>query len=464
MHTFKRRISDALNDTTLQKALKRAKCGFVDKRQVAIEELPEFNLLRRDARRLKAHTLAYLDFYLTRFEQQVIAHGGQVHWADTAQTACNQIVDLCQQVNAQRIVKSKSMISEEINLNRALANFEVVETDLGEYIIQLAQESPSHIVAPAVHKSREAVAELFHMYHPHSQASTIAELVNEARQILRDKFLQAELGITGANFLVAETGTVILVTNEGNADLAHTLPPTHIVVTSIDKIVPTLEDATTFLRLLGRSATGQTMTTYTTLVTGARRQTEAEGPDNFHVVLVDNGRTRLIGTELQTILYCIRCGACLNHCPIYNAIGGHAYGWVYPGPMGAVLTPLLQNLTTTYALPEASTLCGRCEAVCPLEIPLPQLLRQLRVKVHQTKLTLRRTRWLLALWAFCVRHPRLYHLMNAWSINLLSLLGCRTLSILPILKIWSKSRDIPLPQGRTFMALYRLEEKSQRTI
>jgi len=453
---FKSQAILALRNASLQQALARTKSHFIDKRLNAVKALPEFDSLRQRGREIKEHTLAHLDFYLEYFEKQVIAQGGQVHWADTPQTACQQILSICQA--AKRITKGKSMVTEEINLNQALqqAGLEVVETDLGEYIIQLAKEPPSHIIAPAVHKSKEEVAELFHTHHQQygltQRLNQIPELVNQARQVLREKFLTADVGITGANFLIAETGSTVIVTNEGNGDLTNTLPRVHIVVAGLEKVVPTLEDVTTLIRLLARSATGQEITSYTTFSTGPRRPDDLDGPEEFHVVLVDHGRSTMLGNEFHDILRCIRCGACLNHCPVYGSIGGHAYGWVYPGPMGAVLTPLMLGFREGGDLPNASTLCGRCEEVCPLHIPLPSLLRSLRIR-HRSK-----GRWLLSVWAFFARHPRLYHFFAAKKIRLLHRLGRRKggFRYLPFAGGWTISRDMPAPQqSDTFISAWK---------
>jgi L-lactate dehydrogenase complex protein LldF len=462
-HAFKSQTKLALKNATLQSALKRTKSHFIDKRRNAIDALPEFNSLRQRAREIKEHTLAHLDFYLEHFEKQVQASGGSVHWAETSETACAQIVSICQAANARRVTKGKSMICEEISLNSALeqAGLEVTETDLGEYIIQLAKEPPSHIIAPAVHKTRKQVAELFHQHHKKEDKTEhltdIPSLVNEARQVLRDKFLSADVGITGANFLIAETGSTVIVTNEGNGDLTNTLPRVHIVVTSIEKMVPTLEDTTTLLRLLARSATGQEITSYTTFSTGKRRQSDLDGPAEFHVVLVDNGRSKMLGNEFHEMLHCIRCGACLNHCPVYGAVGGHAYGWVYPGPMGSVLTPLMLGLKEAGQLPNASTLCGRCEEVCPMQIPLPKLLRHLRIKEHQAKLSPTRGRFALKLWAFFAKRPRLYHRFTALKIAFLSWFGRKrgAFRYLPFAGGWTAARDMPAPQGATFMEIWK---------
>jgi L-lactate dehydrogenase complex protein LldF len=453
----------ALADATLQQALAKAGAGFVGKRRGAIDALPEFDALRAAGRDIKEHTLAHLDHYLLRFEQQVEAAGGHVHWVQTPQDACTAVLEICRAAGARRIAKGKSMVGEEIAINDALegAGFEVVETDLGEYIIQVAHEPPSHIIAPAVHKTRAQIAALFESLHHQPGLTrpleTVPQIVDEARQVLREKFLSADVGITGANFLIAETGSTVIVTNEGNGDLSATLPRVHVVLASIEKVVPTLEDASVLLRLLARSATGQEITSYTTFFTGPRRADDADGPAEFHVVLVDNGRSNLLGGAYHDMLRCIRCGACLNHCPVYGAIGGHAYGWVYPGPMGAVLTPLMIGLEAGKALPDASTLCGRCEEVCPMSIPLPQLLREHRRQAFDRRLTPPRGRWALAAWAFVARRPALYRRTSRVGVWLLKRLsrGRGRLSKLPFAAGWTAARDLPAPQGDTFMAQWQ---------
>lgn len=462
---FKTNAAVALHNEALQTALARAKSGFVDKRLKAIRGLPEFDRLCAEARSIKEHTLQHLDFYLQRYEQQVVRAGGQVHWASTPREACEAIVGICRSVDGKRVTKGKSMVAEEIALNPALeaAGLEVIETDLGEYIIQLANEPPSHIIAPAVHKTRDEISDLFHEHHEQygllKRLTAIPDLVNEARSILRQRFLSADVGITGANFLIAETGSSVIVTNEGNGDLTSSLPRVHIVVASIDKLVPNLDDATTLIRLLGRSATGQAMTSYTTFATGARRALDLDGPEQYHVVLVDNGRSTMLGNEFRDMLRCIRCGACLNHCPVYGAVGGHAYGWVYPGPMGSVLTPLMVGLEEAADLPNACTLNGRCQQVCPMDIPLPQMLRGLRQREYEAKLSPPRVRWALRLWAFLAARPTLYHAVVALPLKLMGAMGRKRgrFARLPLASGWTRSRDMPAPQGETFIAAWARE-------
>lgn len=462
-HAFKRNVRASLRDERLQKALGNIATGFIEKRRKAVDAIPEFEDLRQAGRAIKEHTLAHLDYYLERFEAQVIATGGQVHWASTPEQARQIVVELCRQAGARRVTKGKSMVGEEIGLNGALeaAGLEAVETDLGEYIIQLAREPPSHIIAPAIHKTRQDIATLFRDHHGRygltAPLETPRAIVDEARQVLREKFVSADVGITGANFLIAETGSSVLVTNEGNGDLTASLPPVHIVLASIEKLVPTLEDAGVLLRLLARSATGQHFTAYTSLHTGPRRPGDADGPEAFHVVLLDNGRSGMLAGEFRDMLRCIRCGACLNHCPVYGAVGGHAYGWVYPGPMGAVLTPLMVGLDEGGELPNASTLCGRCEAVCPMSIPLPSLLRRLREHQHEQRKGSRLARLALAGWGYLARRPGLYRQVMALGVAVLGRLGRRRgrLRRLPLARGWTQFRDLPAPEGETFQAAWK---------
>ena len=313
---------------------------------------------------------------------------------------------------------------------------------------------------------KEQVAESFRATHDHLPATRALEeprtLCDEARAVLRQKFLAADVGITGANFLIAETGSSIIVTNEGNGDLTQILPKAHIVLASLEKVVPTLEDASTLLRLLARSATGQEFSTYTTVSTGPRRAEDTDGPGEYHVVLIDNGRSALLGGEFQDMLRCIRCAACLNHCPVYGAVGGHAYGWVYSGPMGAVLTPTLIGIDKAGHLPNASTFCGRCESVCPMRIPLPKMMRQWREREFAQKLSPRTQRWGLGLWAYFAKRPPLYRLASSAASRILGLLGGARgrFRALPLASGWTDMRDMPAPEGKSFMTLWAERGKS----
>lgn len=456
---FQNRATIALRDVTLQQALGRAQDGFIGKRTTAATDLPEFEALREEARKTKDHVLAHLDHYLVRYEEAVQRAGGVVHWARDAQEARDIVLAICQRAGARTVCKGKSMVSEEIGLNAALltSGMEVVETDLGEYILQLAGETPSHIVTPALHKTKDEIAELFHVNHRRPRQIEVADLVDEARQVLREKFFCADVGITGGNFLVAETGSSVIVTNEGNGDLTQTLARVHIVTSSIERVVPTLEDVSLFLRLLARSATGQETETYTTLSTGPRRCGDEDGPDEYHVVLVDNGRSKMLAGRFRDMLRCIRCGACMNHCPVYGAVGGHAYGWVYPGPMGAVLTPLFVGLDAAYDLPNACTLNGRCQSVCPVKIPLPDLLRELRHAQFEQGVVPKAQRRMLGAWSIIARRPVLHEIVSRIATRVLGRWSRarKIVARLPLAAGWTESRELPVAEGKTFLEQWR---------
>ncbi len=463
---FKRNATEALADQRLQDAMEGfTKNGFVAKRAALVDTVPEWAEIRAQARVTRNHTLQHLDFYLQEYEKRVIENGGVVHWASTAEEACTIIETICRDAGASKVAKGKSMVSEEVGLNAALerAGCEVVETDLGEYIIQLAGEAPSHIIAPAIHKTKEQVSDLFHRHHGGEPISDRGALVAEARRVLREKFLAADVGITGANFLVAETGQHVLVTNEGNGDLCSSLPRVHVMISSIEKVLPTLEDATSMVRLLAGSATGQQVSNYTSYYSGPKHADHLDGPEQYHVVLVDNGRSEMLGNEFREMLRCIRCGACLNHCPVYGAIGGHAYGWVYPGPMGSVITPAMIGLENAPDLPNACTLNGRCAEVCPMSIPLPDLLRRHRTTAWRRKLAGRRARIATAAWSWFVRHPGIYHRASKLAVAILHRLGRANGSIakLPLASGWTASRDLPAPQSGTFMQAWQKRERAQ---
>src|SRR4051794_34316577 len=465
--TFPENARVGLADPTLQRALGLARTGFPLRRRQAIDRLPEFEALRDQGKAIKDHTLAHLDYYLERYEQNVTAAGGQGHWARTAEEARAAILQICRSIGAKIVTKGKSMVAEEIALNDYLeANWITpVETDLGEYIIQLRHEPPSHIIAPAIHLMKEQVADTFRAAHRELDPARVLDeprtLCDEARTVLRPHFLDADVGITGANFLVAETGSSIIVTNEGNGDLTQTLPRVHIVITSIEKVVPTLEDTATLLRLLARSATGQEFSSYTTLSTGPRQPGDLDGPEQYHVVLLDNGRTGLLGGEFQDMLRCLRCSPCLNHCPVYAAVGGHAYGWVYPGPMGAVLTPALVGVGEAGHLPNASTFCGKCESVCPVKIPLPKMMRHWRERQFAERLAPPVYRSGLRLWAWLAQRPQLYHAMAEIAGRALGWAGQGRgrFRALPLAAGWTRVRDMPAPEGRSFQSLWAEQQR-----
>jgi L-lactate dehydrogenase complex protein LldF len=464
---FKENAARAMDDAGLQKALGAVRTSLPARRAAGVAGLPEFERLRDIGRDIKNHTLANLDFYLETWAANVEKSGGHVHWCSTADEARAAVLEICTRAGARTVTKGKSMISEELGINQHLEAHGIapVETDLGEYILQLRGETPSHIIGPAFHLNREDWEASFRKSHTDLPAGRVfaerRDIMAEARAKLREKFLAADVGITGANFLIAETGSSVIVTNEGNGDLTQTLPRVHVVLASIEKVVPTLEDATSLLRLLARSATGQDFSVYTTFSTGGRRPGDWDGPEEYHVVLLDGGRSNMLGSEFQDMLRCIRCAACMNHCPVYATVGGHAYGWVYPGPMGSVLTPALTGVDRSALLPNASTFCGKCESVCPVKIPLPGLMRHWREREFERHLTPPVMRRNLQLWAWFARRPAAYRAVSRLAIAVLGLFGGRKPRFrwLPMAGNWTDGRDFPAPEGETFFARYA---KAQR--
>jgi L-lactate dehydrogenase complex protein LldF len=371
---------------SIPSAVQQATNRFVGGRAARVAELPHWEQLRESASEIRLHTIEHMDVYLTRLEEKVKAAGGQVHWAATAEEANQIVLQLAKDHHVKTVVKSKSMATEEIGLNHVLqaADLEVLETDLGEYIIQLAGTGPSHIIVPAVHLKKEEIAAIFSYKLDMNAPADPIELTRIAREVLREKFLHAEMGISGGNFLIAETGTLVLVTNEGNGRMCTTMPDLHVAVVGIDKVIPDWESLTVFLKLLARSATGQKLSTYTQFISGPRREDGEFGPKEFHLVLLDNGRSNVLKDPLgREVFKCIRCGACANVCPVYKNVGGFAYGWFISGPIGAILSPQMLGTKTARELPYASTLCGACAEVCPVKIPIPTILRHLRRRVAQ---------------------------------------------------------------------------------
>ena len=384
--TFDQNAKAALADSHLRGALRNATSLFGERRLAAAQSLYNWEDLRSQARAIKDNVLLHLDEYLEAFVSKAESRGAIVHWARDAAEANSIICSLTVERGAKSIVKSKSMTTEETHLNVALerAGMQVVETDLGEYIIQLADETPSHIIVPAIHKTKKQIAELFTEELGIPPTDDVAELTSTARTTLREKFANADVGISGVNFGIAETGTILILENEGNIRLTTSLPRMHIAVMGIEKIIPRFEDIDVFLKLLPRSGTGQRLTTYQSLLTGPKKNPNDEGPEELHIVLMDNGRSRMLAHPVtRQSLACIRCGACLNACPVYQQIGGHAYGSVYPGPIGAVITPQLMGLEKTSQLPYASSLCGACREVCPVKIDIPRLLLHLRAEITE---------------------------------------------------------------------------------
>lgn len=464
---FKKASSRAIADVQLQSSMDRAGAGFNSARLEAIEELTgqRWEELRTKARETKRHTIDYLDHYLDLASERITRNGGYVHFAKDAAEARAIILGLARSKGVKVVTKSKSMVSEEIELNHALAEagIEAVETDLGEYIIQLAEETPFHIIAPAMHKTRQQVSQLFSDKIDRPGLTGIDEMAQVARETLRERFFQADMGVTGANFVVAETGTVVIVTNEGNGRFCTSAPRIHVALTGMEKIVPSLEDLAVFLRLLPRSATGQRMTSYVSFISGPRNSDDEDGPEEFHLVIVDNGRSRLLSDpELRESLYCIRCGACLNICPVYRKVGGHSYGWVYPGPIGAVVSPMLLGLKDAKDLPHASSLCGACREVCPVKINIPHMLLNLRNRLVESdepgdQGTSMAHKFLAWGYSRTMTSPRILSLVRRLArVTQTPLARKGKLRRIPIppFSRWTRDRDLPALPRKTFHQIW----------
>jgi L-lactate dehydrogenase complex protein LldF len=457
---FRARAAAAAGDTALHRKLDTASLRFLDKRTQVFAALPDAEVRRDRARAVKAHAIASLDTLLPALEQRFTANGGTVHWASDAAAACAVVLAVAARSGVRLVVKGKSMVSEEIGLNPRLdaAGIEAVETDLGEYIVQLAGEPPSHIITPAIHMSQDDVARLFaaRLGEPHHD--TAEALTAAARRVLREKFRAAGMGITGVNFASAESGTLVVVENEGNGRMALTLPRVHVALMGIEKLVARDEDLAAMLELLPRSATGQTLTSYVSLVTGPRRGGEIDGPDEVHLVIIDNGRTRLLAdAAMREALYCLRCGACLNACPVYRRIGGHAYGYAYSGPIGAVLAPALLGLELAADLPFASTLCGACRDVCPVRIDIPRLLLTWRSRIARVVPRSWGEHALVRGWRHVAAAPRLYRLMTP-LLRAGAALVTRVPALarlVPPLAAWAHGRALPTPAPRSFHERWR---------
>src|SRR6266699_457313 len=449
--TFERDARTALADGQLRGALRHATTLFGERRRAALATVPDWEGARDRARAIKDETLAHLDRYLEEFTANAERAGARVHWARDATEACDIIGEIAERRGARTVVKSKSMASEEIHLNAALARrgIEPVETDLGEYIVQLAGETPSHIVVPAIHKTKRQIAALFAAKLGIELSDDVATLTGAARQALRRRFAEADLGVCGVNFAVAETGTILILENEGNARLTTSLPRTHVALMGIEKVIPRFADLEVFLQLLPRSGTGQALTAYQSLLTGVKQRPEDEGPAELHIVLLDNGRSRMLAAPVtRQSLACIRCGACLNACPVYRQIGGHAYGSVYPGPIGAILTPQPIGIERSAHLPYASSLCGACRDVCPVKIDIPALLLHLRGRVISERAGGPRLLERLGFrsYAAVMLRPRLYE----WVMRI-----ARALHIRPPLRAWTKWRDLRPLARRSFREEWR---------
>ena len=466
---FQQKIHATLADANLQLAIYTATGRLKDKRieSVAGDVLPDYQELRTQANAIKKHAIENLDYYLEEFERNVEAHGGKVVYCKDGTEVADFVLGLAQERGARLIVKSKSMTTEEVDLNERLEHhgLESVETDLGEYILQLAHEKPYHIVAPALHKTRYDVAEIFTRRLNVPNEVVIEKQTAIARAVLREKFLQADIGISGANFLVADSGAVVIIENEGNARLTTTAPKIHIAVAGIEKVIPRAQDVSTFLKLLARSATGQLLSVYSSFLSGPRRPGEVDGPEEFLVVLVDNGRTKLLpDRNKRQSLYCIRCGACLNTCPVYRKIGGYSFPWVYSGPIGAIITPQFMGVGHEPGLPFASSLCGACGEVCPVKIDIPKVLLELRsdVKKAETREGQNRLEKLaFRIFAWVMTHPRIYELLGRMAAGTApSGDGGWIKSVPPPMNIgpvqaWLSERDLPPSPSVSFREMWR---------
>jgi L-lactate dehydrogenase complex protein LldF len=478
--TFDQNALAALSDVQLRGALQNLATTFGERRKAAISSVHDWEALRERAREIKDETLLNLDKYLDQFANTAERAGAKIHWARSGTEACEIILGLINERNATNVVKSKSMATEEIHLNDALeaAGVFPVETDLGEWIIQLANETPSHIVVPAIHKSKAQIADLFVKKVGIEPTSDIDKLTSTARQFLRSRFAEAQIGISGVNFGVAETGTILILENEGNIRLTTSLPKAHIALMGIEKVIPTFADLDVFLKLLPRSGTGQKLTTYQSLITGTKSKPDDEGPDELHIILMDNGRSRMLTHPItRQTLSCIRCGACLNACPVYQQVGGHAYGSVYPGPIGAVLTPQLIGLSRTKQLPYASSLCGACREVCPVKIDIPELLLHLRSEIVGANESQTSThpkfaeRAAFAMYGFAWRRPAVYRIGLKLS-RLVQRAFVRDGKIRGFWSVfsraaspvtaWTKERDAPVIAARSFREMWKTELKDNR--
>ncbi|MBY0189224.1 iron-sulfur cluster-binding protein [Bacillus aerophilus] len=464
---FKERIGDGLEDAVMRGAVSSAQERLYKRRLTASEELGNWEKWRELGEEIRQHTLTHLDDYLYQLSESVSARGGHVFFAKTKEEASAYIQDVAQKKAAKKVVKSKSMVTEEIEMNQALEEIgcEVVESDLGEYILQVDDhEPPSHIVAPALHMTKEQIREVFHERLGYEMSDTPEEMTSFVRAILREKFLEADIGVTGCNFAVANTGSICLVTNEGNADLVTAIPKTHIAVMGMERLVPTMEELDVLVGLLCRSAVGQKLTSYISVV-GPKGEGEVDGPEEFHLVIVDNGRSNILGTAFQPVLQCIRCAACINVCPVYRHVGGHSYGSIYPGPIGAVLSPLLGGYDDYKELPFASSLCAACTDACPVKIPLHELLiKHRQVIVEKEGRAPKAEMMAMKMFGMGASSPGMYQfgtkaapaLLNRMASN-----GQISKGIGP-LKNWTDIRDLPVPSKERFRDWFKKRQREEK--
>ncbi|MDG6429753.1 LutB/LldF family L-lactate oxidation iron-sulfur protein [Glaesserella parasuis] len=451
---FKKRVDDQIHNAMMRKAVVKAQETIGANRQRMVDELGHWEEWRDAAKQIRNHVLANLDAYLYQLSEKVQQNGGKVFFAETAEEATAYIRQIALEKNAKKIVKSKSMVTEEIGLNHVLENegIKVVETDLGEYLLQIVGDKPSHIVVPAIHKDRYKIRQELHEQLGYNGSETPEEMTAFVRQVIRKDFLEADIGISGCNFAVAETGSVCLVTNEGNLRLATTVPKTHIAVMGMERLAPTFQEVDVLITMLARSAVGAKLTAYNTWLTGPRLEGETDGPEEFHLVIVDNGRSKILESEFKEVLRCIRCGACLNTCPAYRQIGGHGYGSIYPGPIGSVISPLLGGYEEFKELPYACSLCTACNSVCPVKIPLAQLILKHREHIAQNGMTPVAERLSIFGFNFANSHPTLWKV----GVNIGAKVAGKFIKNgkAPIqvgaLAEWTKARDLPSAEGESF--------------
>jgi L-lactate dehydrogenase complex protein LldF len=469
---FRDKAADTMSDPRLQASLENVYNNFYKNRLSAAAATDNWEELRTRGKAIKDHTIANLDYYLDMLATNVERNGGHVFFAKDAAEANRYVVELAQRQDVKTVIKSKSMVSEEMGLNHVLeaVDIETVETDLGEYIIQLAGETPYHLIAPAIHKSKEEVSDLLAAKSDGHRETDAAAMTMQAREQLREVFLRADMSVTGVNFGVAESGSIALVTNEGNGRMATSVPRIHVAVMGMEKVIPSVRDLSTMLRILIRSATGQRISSYVTIVNGPRKPDEEDGPDEFHLVIMDNGRSKLLGDDaLREALNCIRCGACLNACPVYRKVGGHSYGWVYPGPIGAIVSPALTGLKDGKSLPFASSLCGACHEACPVKINIPRMLLELRAQVIEGEpdpAQQSRGRWEPIIWKGWKwammdrkRFERGAKAGRAFSLPFSSEGWLRRSP--PPVSGWTSSRDFPLPAEESFVKRFNREKDAK---
>lgn len=463
---FKTLIDRQVHDQIMQKAVANAQETIGRNRQKMVDELGHWEDWRDRAAQIRDHVLANLDAYLYQLSEKIEQHGGHVFFAQTKEEASQYILNIAKEKKAKKIVKAKSMVTEEIGLNPVLENagINVIETDLAEFILQQAKDAPSHVVVPAIHKNRAQIRQIFHDKLGYNGSDTPEEMTRFVRQNIRDDFFTADIGITGCNFAVAETGSVCLVTNEGNARLSTTLPKTHIAVMGMERIAPTFKEVDILITMLARNAVGLRLTGYNTWLTGPKENDNVDGPEDFHLVIVDNGRSKIIGSEFKDILRCIRCGACMNTCPAYRHIGGQGYDSIYPGPVGAVLTPLLGGYKDFKNLPYVCSLCTACDSVCPVKIPLSNLIKKHREVMVEQGITPTTERNITRVFNYVNRHPMLWKVgmnMGAHATKWFIKEGKAPLNIGAI-KAWTEARNLPEGDGESFRSWFKKHQKEEK--